>query len=178
MAVAPILPAFASVTSTVLPAKCATCGVLLVVTPDPNMTMHRIFLCSVAVAAVNVNVAVAVPELVMPAVKSVVPQPSVIIFPMVVNVNKGSRSAIVSEASRGAFSSNVYEIAELDQVEGRLIASKLYNKTGDTTAVDVWNGTATISLVAANVTARVRVTSSASCVDDGVVMPLPIDTVH
>ena len=107
----------ASVTPTVLVLRLAACASALVVTPVPTVTVHRDPAASVAVAAVSVSVAVAVYELALDAVNVVVPHPEDTEgVPSVPIVNPGSTNAIVSNTAIGAFSVNLYDTGDSENV--------------------------------------------------------------
>jgi len=107
----------ASVTPTVLVLRLAACASALVVTPVPTVTVHRDPAASVAVAAVSVSVAVAVYELALDAVNVVVPHPEDTEgVPSVPIVNPGSTNAIVSNTVIGAFSVNLYDTGDCENV--------------------------------------------------------------
>jgi hypothetical protein len=133
------------------------------------------------VADVNVRVAVAAPELATVAVKVVVPHPlDVVGDDSDAMLNVGNTNSILSAVpvcSIGAFSSNVYAIADGDHVAGSAIARVLTVSARATTAVDFGIATALMSSVELNVAAAVRVESSALCAAP-VVTPVATVTEH
>ena len=100
-------------------------------------------------ADVNVRVAVAAPELATVAVKVVVPHPlDVVGDDSDAMLNVGNTNSILSAVPVciiGAFSSNVYAIADGDHVAGSAIARVLTVSAGATTAVDFGIATALMS---------------------------------
>ena len=107
----------ASVTATILVLRFAACASPPVVTPVPTVAVQREPETSVAVAAVSVSVAVAVAELVPTALNVVVPHPADTVgVPSVPKVNVGNTNAIVSPTSTGAFSENLYDTGECENV--------------------------------------------------------------
>ena len=136
-------------------------------TPVATVTVHSDPAASVAVADVNVSVASAAPELATVAVKLVVPHPlDVVGDDTDAMLNVGNTNSILSAVPVciiGAFSSNVYAIADGDHVPGSAIARVLTVSAGTTTAVDLPIATALMSdtPVEPNVAAAVRVARSA-----------------
>ena len=77
------------------------------------VTVHCVPAVRVAVAAVNVTVAVAVPELAFAAVNVVEPQPLVVGVASVARVKVGNTMAMVSAAASNDVSEKVSEIEVL-----------------------------------------------------------------
>jgi len=84
----------------------------------------------------NVNVAVAVPELVPVAVNVVLPQPAVAGTANVPNEKVGNTSEIVSVKSILLLRENLYAIDDIDEVIGLIIVSLLMRSNGSTIAAD------------------------------------------
>ena len=124
-----------SVTPTFLAVSPAACAFALVVTDK----VHCVLAGSVAVppAAVNVSVAVAVPELALAAVNVVVPQPCVSTGDArVPKVKVGSTRATESAAATGAFTSKLYETDDSSHMYGSLMVRMLVLRAGIFTCVD------------------------------------------
>jgi hypothetical protein len=160
----------ANVTAAVRALSFAPCTLLLVVTPVAIVTEHSWYAFSVAVAAVSVSVAVVCPELAVPAVNSVAPQPLLSsgtelgASSVLANWNDGSTSAMLSAGAavpRGAFRAKLNVIDDSAAVTGLAITSLLcWNAAvGAATAVDVVidEVAAAMSVADARVTATVRV---------------------
>jgi hypothetical protein len=130
--------------------------------------------------AVNVSVAVDVPELLPAAANVVVPHPSIVSGDAIVPiVNVGSTSAIVSACFSGTLSSNEYEIDDLVCGTARPTVRLLYANAGSTTCVDDAMVTAAMLPDAdGNVAPTLRVESPAACATLLLVTPLATDTVH
>jgi hypothetical protein len=116
------------------------------VTPVDTVTVHSDSAARIAVAAVNVMVAVAVYVLEPAAVKVVDPHPAVVVMPdgVLTKRNVGSSSATVSDTSNGVFNLNVYEIDVGRSVDGSAISSLLNDNAGTTISVDFRIGVAAI----------------------------------
>ena len=104
----------ASVPATVRVFRFAVWAFALVVMPVATVTVHSDPAASVAVFAVKVTVAVAVPELLAATVKPVLPHPAEVVgvasVPMVkVGSTRAIESAGLLLCTSGAFSSNVYD---------------------------------------------------------------------
>jgi hypothetical protein len=178
IAVAATLSAVANVTATVRVARFAACAAALVVTPVAIVTAHSTSVARVAVAAVSVTFAVAVPEFAAATVNVVVPHPLVTGVANEISVKSGNTNATLSLAFSGAFNLNLYVIDDDAHVTGFAIVSTLFVGAGATTAVDMLIGVATTFADAANATAMVRVFKSATCVTALVVTPLATVTEH
>lgn len=98
IAAAAAFPA-AAVKATVRVFRLAACTAAGLVTPVATVTVHAPYATSVAVAAVNVSVAVDVPELALATVQVVVPQSVLVTEARVPNVKLGSTRANVSAAA-------------------------------------------------------------------------------
>jgi hypothetical protein len=162
IATAATLSAVANVTATVRVARFAACAAALVFTPVAIVTMHSTSVASVAVAAVSVTFAVAVPEFAAAAVNVVVPHPLVTGVANEDSTNVGSTNATVSLAFSGAFNLNLYEIDEYPHVTGFAIVNTLFVTAVATTAVDVGMAADAMFATAARVTATLRVFRSAA----------------
>jgi hypothetical protein len=112
---------------------------------------------SVAVAAVNVMVAVAVPELVDAAVNVVVPHPSVDGVARDASATEGSTSASVSPAAIAAVEENSKDREVAASVVGFANLRMLVLKEDASSSVDSAIAKAFISEAPARVTASVRV---------------------
>jgi hypothetical protein len=137
-----------------------------------------VFIGRVAVAAVRVNVAVAVPELAAEAVNVVELHPLVEGVARDERVKSGNFREIVSDAARGAFSANRKETDEAADVAAVAIVRTLVESTGAESAVDVVIADAAMFDAPANVTAAVRVLRLALCAAVLVVIPDAIITTH
>jgi hypothetical protein len=170
-----------SVTPTFLAVSPAACAFALVVTPVATDKVHCVLAGSVAVppAAVNVSVAVAVPELALAAVNVVVPQPCVSTGDArVPKVKVGSTRATESAAATGAFSAKLYETDDSSHMYGLLTVRMLVLSAGIFTCVDTPIATAAMFVTEAKVTAAVRVLRSAACAALDAVTPAPTVTWH
>jgi hypothetical protein len=137
IATAAMSDAAASVTATVRVLRSAACAFALVVTPVATVTVHSDPATRVAVAAVRVSVAAVRPELATAPVNVVVPQPAEVVIPAGDAIVKvGSTNAMLSEAARGAFSSNRYDTGVADHVCGVATFNRFTPSTGATVAVD------------------------------------------
>ena len=157
IATAATLSAVANVTATVRVARSAACAAAPVFTPVAIDTMHSTSVARVAVAAVSVTFAVAVPEFAAAAVNVVVPHPLVTGVANEDSTNVGSTNATVSLAFSGAFNLNLYVIDDATHGTGFAIVNTLFVTAGATTAVDVVMAADAMFATAARVTATVRV---------------------
>jgi hypothetical protein len=121
------------------------------------VTVHRVPAARVAVAAVNVTVAVAVFELAFAAVNVVEPQPLVVGVARVARVKVGNTMAMVSAAASPVFKENEKEIDDAEDAKLFETVSTALDTVGSVTAVDVAMVKAVMSATAASVTATVRV---------------------
>ena len=149
------------------------------------VTVHAWYALSMAVLAVNVSVAAAVPVPVLLAVNAVLPHPLMLGAANVPNWKSGSTSAMLSlgvPVSRGVFSAKMNDIAERPAVTALLISSLVFwnAATGATTWVDAVMDplAAAMSVAEASATATVRVFRLAACAHLPVVTPVPTVTVH
>ena len=139
-----------------------------VVTPVATVTEHCWYAFSVAVAAASVSVASAVPVPVDVAVNVVLPHPlSVGSVSNVPNAKFGNFSAMVSVATRGAFSANM-NVTDDDAAVTALSITNLLSSNADvgaTTAGDdvIDPVAAAIFVASCSVTADVRVFRFAVC---------------
>ena len=173
MASAATLATAASVTATVRVARFAACTALLDVTPVATFTEHCSYAFSVAVAAVKVTAALAVPPFASATVNVVVPHPLTARPPTVLRPNVGSVSAMESLTFSGTFNANVYEIDDgasvtavmtVDDGVFRTVSSLCFNAgVGAATAVELGIATAATFVAVASVTAAVRVFRFAFC---------------
>jgi hypothetical protein len=108
----------ANVNATVRVFRLATCAVGLVVIPVAIVTVQCVSAGRVAVAAVSVRVAVAVPELDLVAANVVEPHPLVEGVANVASTKLGNTRAIASPDSKTTFSENKYETDEAADVTG------------------------------------------------------------
>jgi len=179
---AAMFAADASVTATVRLLRSAFCDNRLVVTPVATVTVHSDPAASVAVFAVRVRVASAVPEFVAAAVNAVLPHPADMVgTDGDVSVNVGSTRAMVSVVcSSGALSSNVYEIDVAVDVTGFATCKALADIAGTTVTVDVAIFTAAMSVTSPSrkVTAAVRELQFTTCAVLLVVTPVAMVTEH
>ena len=155
---------------------------MLVVTPAPTVTAHCEYALRVAAPAVSISVAVAVPEFALVAANVVVPHPLMLIDAGVPTTNVGTTSAMLSDASRGAFSANVNVIDDSCCATALAITSELNCKAGVgcTTAVDdaIAVVAEAMSTADASVTPTFLAVSPAACALALVVTPVSTDTVH
>jgi hypothetical protein len=114
------------------------CTAEAVVMPLPTNTAQGKFASSIAVAAVNVSVAVLVPVFVVPAVNVVVPQPLTARFDGVAKLKVGSSSWIESATFIGTLRANVKVNDDGACVTGFPSSIELYSNAGVgmTTAVE------------------------------------------
>ena len=135
-----------------------------------------------AVAAVNVNVAVAVPVLVPAAVNVVVPHPLTDNAPKLPSPNVGNTSTIVSAAFMGTFSANVTAREVVATVTGIAITRTLYVTAGvgNTILVDtaIEFVVEDISLASASVTPTFREAELLTWANLLVVIPDTIVILH
>jgi hypothetical protein len=117
-ATATTLSEAAKVAATVRDASFKPCGTELVVTPVATLIIHCVRGTNVAVAAVNVRVAVALPELAPAAVKLVVPHPVSTGVARVPKTNWGKSMARVSPTASGAFNAKKKRTADVAVVTG------------------------------------------------------------
>jgi hypothetical protein len=96
-----------------------------VVTPVAIATAHRVPAASVDVAAVSVNVAVAVPDWLAAIVNVVVPHPEVVGVAGEDSAKSGNTIATLSAMASGALKAKMNAIAELAAVTGLSIVSML-----------------------------------------------------
>jgi hypothetical protein len=170
--------ASANVTPTIRLESSAACAPVLVVTPVPTVTVHRVAASSSATAAVNVREAVLVPEALPVTENVVLPQPLMLGVASEPSVKSGTVSTISSLAFRGALSSKAYDNDDADQMAALAIVRLLCVSAGRSTAVDAVIAVALTSSTPANVTAAVLVFRLAVCAAAGVVMPVPTVTAH
>jgi hypothetical protein len=178
IATAATLSAVANVTATVRVARFAACAAALVFTPVAIDTMHSTSVAKVAVAAVSVTFAVAVPEFAATTVNVVVPHPLFTGVAKEVNLKVGRTNATLSLTFSGAFNLNLYVIDDAFHVTGFAIVNTLFVTAGVTTSVDVVIAVAAIFVAPTSTTAAVLVFRLAACAVAGVVIPLAIFTVH
>jgi len=138
-------------------ARFAVWAAPLVTMPVATDTRHSTPAFSSALAAFNVNVALDAPVFAAVAVKVVVPHPLVTGVDNELMPNEGSTNATLSFTFKGAFNTNRYETEEAAHVTGRAIVRMLVVTAGATTAVDVLMAVDAMSVVAARVTATLRV---------------------
>lgn len=131
------------------------------VTPLARVMAQWVAAGIVAVSAVSVMAAAAVPELAIAAVKSVVPQPTVVMPEIEVRVKSGNTNVMVSDASRGALSSNSSAIEDASDTIGLETRIILVVTAGDMIAVDASTAVAGTLVCDASVAAAVRVLASA-----------------
>jgi hypothetical protein len=116
----------------------AACVTALVVTPVAIVTVHCVAAASVAPPVVNVNVAVAVPELLAAAVKFVLAHPLVAGTDIEAMEKVGSARTTLSATARGTFRANASTREVSAAVMGFMMSTWLWDTvgTGATTAVD------------------------------------------
>jgi hypothetical protein len=150
----------------------------LVVIPVEIVTAQRTLTASVAVAAVNDTVVVAVPEFEPVAVNVVVPHPLVVGVASDPKLKLGRTIPILSPTCNRAFDKTVRRIEVAAPVTGVNSSSLLSDMAGVLTADDSTMVDAAILGCPLSVTATVRVLRSAACGDAPVVTPVAIVTVH
>jgi hypothetical protein len=174
--------AWANVTAAVRCSQLLSCSKGDVRTPEVTFTEQCVPAFSIAVFAVNVNVAVDVPVLAEEAAKLVVPHPVPTGVESEEKVKVGSTKLIASSTETGVFNSNVKDVdvstGRSADVIGLAKTNALYVRAGATTAVDVLIDVAAISCSPASVAPIVREGRSAACPVGLVVTPDAIDTVH
>lgn len=151
-----------------------------VVIPDVMVTIHCVPAVSKVDAAVNVKVAVEVPEKVAAAVKAVEPQDDSCGAANVPNVNVGSVRDTVSAMSKGEFIEKVNASSVSAAVSGFSICNVLCVNTGvgTETAIEMGMGTSLRSVDNASDADTFRVDSSSLCATLLLVTPDGIKTVH
>ena len=173
--------AVASDTPTLLVDKFASCDDILVVIPVEITTTHRVPAGSVAVAAVNISVAVDVPDPADEATNVVWPQ-TYCVSPKEgssPNVKSGSTSDTLSAAFSGAVNSKANEIEDSTNVTGHNIDKLLYVSAGVAILVDDEMPTAAmLDDSDVSITWTVREARFAACATELVVTPVAIMTVH
>jgi hypothetical protein len=178
IAVAPILAVLAKVNASVRVLLLAVWPTALVVTPVATVTVHSVPAGSVAVAAVNVNVAVAAPVLAAATAKVVLPHPLVVGVERDEKANVGRTIAILSLTRRFAFNEKATDMAVGLETTGLEIDRTLPITVGLLTAGDSIIAVVGTSVASAKTAAIVRVFVLALCGVDPVTTPVAIVTVH
>jgi hypothetical protein len=157
--------------------KFPACATLLVINPDATATVHNVCELNEVCVAVNVRVAVAVPEFVELALNAVPPQLADGLA-NALNVKSGSTTSIASPTASVALNENTSRTDVLAMVTG-LPNCKLLNVTaGVANGVDLLIGVAWMLATAFNVAAAVLVLKPAVCAVALVVMPVLKMSVH